>query len=193
MKVAPDGIPGYLEGFSAVLQPEYEQSIELGIKFFAEGRPPKTGKITLTFQTVFDTFTDGQDIYYDATDVSQDIMAISRPFRSKSARVVHEWVRKNSNYQTINYRKVSHRGGMYQLIAVDRGPTRIIADIDKDGFIDYDLIGVPGTSVTTRMVPRQRLRTKNWRPPITEITTPNGHRYRMIGPSAGPLGPSAGP
>jgi hypothetical protein len=174
-----NGLPTYFQVFTPVFPPNNVKEIEIGVRFFSEGRPPKAEKIKLTFRPKLEFAADLAESDYDNVTTSDDITLFTKSLLSRSARTLDEWVGKNGNGKMVAYRKVSDRSGIYQFIKIRGGAARIIADTDRDGFVDWELSGTPGMSWTTRRVPKKRLRVRDWHPPITTAKTPDGETHTI--------------
>ena len=133
----------------------------------------------ITLRPVLRYSLDLEESNYSNVSTSEDIGEFVGSLRSRTGKVLDAWVGKNGYGQTISYEKVREGSGVYQFIRINHGPTRIIADFDGDGYVNWDLSGMPGASWTTRRVPKRRIWMKDWRPPITNVKTPDGETYTI--------------
>jgi hypothetical protein len=164
--VTKDGIPLYALTLFGIPNGERAQKdIDLGITIYFKDRPPVKDRkrlrmfVVAGIQPVLPEFS--KEVNADAADVYL--------FRHPpSGTVLAQWQSGQSPQDPlIQYKKVRVNGAIHQLIFVNGELRRLIADINGDGFIDFELFQLnTKNAMLLKVVPRKPIRMIDWKPGI---------------------------
>jgi hypothetical protein len=145
-----------VELMTGIQKTPYPNGLELSVKIYARDRPPLNGLIRLMLgEQAGNPLPFGE--FKETSPTIRESMLFQNLARQAQA-APNVWVAQDlEKSHLLMFRKIRSGGGTYRLLLIDRKVRRVYADVDSDGYLDFNLVDTtaPGSPdlVATPLAP----------------------------------------